>query len=214
MDTIVRPPTTAPPQPTPPRRGVRRLVVATIAVVSGVIVFSGLYLWRYQPLSADGTGAYWADPEFATSLGSFTSPPGDDFSTYRVRYEDGRLFRYALTLHNDGPIAVTVTGAGDLGCDGCLDLLVFHRGSVGPTTGPYVYDVEHVQPFEPFVLEPGAFRFVLLEQRFDHCESYGSGSGSTFTHVPVDYRVGPLHRSVLLPMPFTLEIHIRQADCR
>lgn len=214
MDTIVRPPTTAPPQPTPPRRGVRRLVVAAIAIVTGVIVFSGLYLWRYQPLSANGTGAYWADPEFATSLGYFTSPQGEDFSAYRVRYRDGELFRSALTLRNEGPLAVTVTGVGDLGCAGCEDLLVFHRASIGPATGQFVYDVEHVQPFEPFVLEPGTFRLVLIERRFDHCESFSPGSGSTFTHVPVDYRVGPVDRSVLLPMPFTLELQIGQADCR
>ena len=169
---------------------------------------------RYQPLSADGTGASWADPEFATPLGDFTSPQGDDFSAYHVRYRDGEVFKSALTLHNEGPLAVTITGVGDLGCDGCEDLLVFERAAVGPATGSHVYDVRHVQPFEPFALEPGAYRLVLVAQRFDHCESYSPGSGATFTHVPVDYRVGPVEHSVLLPMPFTFELRIRQADCR
>ena len=78
-------------------------MVATIAVVLGTLVFSGVYLSRYQPLSANGTGATWVDPRFATELGNFTPPEGEPFSAYRVRYEDGRLFRYALTLYNEGP---------------------------------------------------------------------------------------------------------------
>ena len=78
-------------------------MVSTIAVLLGFLVFSGVYLVRYQPLSANGTGATWVDPRFATELGNFTPPEGESFSAYRVRYEDGRSFSYAMTLYNEGP---------------------------------------------------------------------------------------------------------------
>ncbi len=182
--------------------------------MTGVNVFSGLYLWRYQPLSANGTGAYWADPEFATSLGSFTSPQGDDFAAYRVRYEDGRLFRYALTLHNDGPLPVTITSVGqEPDCVGCLFPLVFERVSVAPASGRYRYDHEHTTPFDGFVLQPGAYRYVRIETRFAHCGSYAPPGGVTQLSIPVGYRTWGLEHQVQVPMPYSLRVWFRGGEC-
>lgn len=214
VDTIVRPPATASPPAPPPRRRVRRLVTATIAVTLAAIVFSALYLWRYQPLSANGTGTYWADPEFATSVGYFTSPQGDGFSAYRVRYEDGSLFRYALTLYNDGPLPVTITNVGqDPDCFSCVFPLVFERASVAPASGQYQYDRRHATPFDRFVLQPGANRYVVIEARFDHCESYEPPGGVTHLSIPVGYRAWGLEHQVQLPMPYALEVRFRGGEC-
>jgi hypothetical protein len=192
---------------------VRRVVVSSIAVVVGVLVFSGVYLLRYQPLSANGTGATWVDPRFATELGHFTPPNGEDFSAYRVRYEDGRSFSYAMTLYNEGPFPVTITSIGETDCDGCPTPLVFERSSVAPANGQYQYDREHATPFHGFVLQPGAFRYVVIETRFDHCESYSPGGGVTFLSIPVGYRTWFTQHQVLLPMPYSLEVRMQGGGC-
>jgi hypothetical protein len=60
------------------------------------------------------------------------------------------------------------------------------------------------------VIEPGAFRYVVFEERFDHCESYEQpGDGVTFLSVPVRYRTWLVHHEVQLPMPYTLEVRMR-----
>ncbi len=188
-------------------------MISTIAVVVGVLLFSGAYLSRYQPLSASGTGAWWVDPRFATELGTFTPPIGDDFSAYRVRYEDGRTFRYAMSLYNDGPLPVTITTIGAPQCDGCVFPLVFERSFVGPAQGRHLFDVRHVEPFEPFVLGSGDFRLFLVQDRFDHCEAHEAGVTFGFTSIPITYRTGPVHHSVRLPMRFSLEVLIEPSGC-
>jgi hypothetical protein len=179
----------------------------------GFLVFSGVYLWRYQPLTANGGGTTWVDPRFATKLGVFTRPEGRFFSAYRVGYEEGRLFSYALTLHNEGPLPVTITSIGEPECQGCTFPLVFERSSVAPTGGRYQNDREHATPFQGFVLEPGAFRYVVIEARFDHCESYSADTAVTYLSIPVGYRTVFVDHDVQLPMPYTLEVPFHGPEC-
>lgn len=189
------------------------MVAATIAVVVGVLVFSGVYLLRYQPLTADGGGTTWVDPRFATELGDFTPPEGQSFSAYRVGYEEGRLFSYALTLYNDGPLPVTITSIGEPECRGCTFPLVFERSSVAPAGGRYQNDREHATPFRSFVLAPGAFRYVVVETRFDHCESYSAGTAVTYLSIPVGYRTAFVDHDVHLPMPYSLQVPFHGPEC-
>jgi hypothetical protein len=171
------------------------------------------YLLRYQPLSANGTGATWVDPEFATELGNFTPPEGQSFSAYRVRYEDGHLFRYALTLHNEGPLPVTITSIGEPECGGCTFPLVLERSSVAAAGGKYQYDRERATPFDGFVIQPGAFRYVVIETRFDHCESYSADTAVTYLSIPVGYRTAFVDHDVQLPMPYSLEVPFHGPEC-
>jgi hypothetical protein len=154
--------------------------------------------WRYQPLTANGGGTTWVDPRFATKLGNFMPPEGQSFSAYRVGYEEGRLFSYALTLYNEGPLPVTITSIGEPECRGCTFPLVFERSSVAPAGGQYQYDREHATPFDGFVLEPGAFRYVVVETRFDHCESYSADTAVTSLSIRVRYRTGFVDHDVRL----------------
>ena len=187
-------------------------MVATIAIVLGFLVFSSLYLLRYQPLTANGGGTTWVDPRFATRLGEF-APEGESFSAYRVRYEDGHLFSYALTLYNEGPLPVTVTSIGEPECRGCTFPLVFERSSVAPAGGRYQKDREHAIPFDGFVIQPGALRYVVIETRFDHCESYSPGSGVTFLSLPVGYQAWFTDHEVQVPMPYSLEVPFQGPEC-
>jgi hypothetical protein len=191
----------------------RRVVVATITGALGFLVFSSVYLARYQPLSVNGTGAAWVDPRFASELGDFAPPEGQYFSAYRVRYEDGRSFSYAMTLYNEGPLPVTITSIGEPECRGCTFPLVFERSSVAPAGGQYQYDREHATPFDGFVLEPGAFRYIVIEARFDHCESYSADTAVTYLSIPVGYRTAFVHHDARLPMPYSLEVPFHGPEC-
>ena len=210
MDTLTRPTEIGSPPPPRRLRWVRRVLVS---VGVGLLAFSSVYLVRYQPLSANGTGATWVDPRFATRLGDFQPPEGQSFSAYRVRYEDGSSFGYAMTLHNAGPLPVTITSIGEPECEGCAFPLVFERSSVGPVGGTYQYDRGHATPFHAFVIQPGGYRYIVVETRFDHCESYSPGSGVTFLSIPIGYRTWGLEHQVQLPMPYSLEMRFRGSEC-
>ena len=185
-------------------------MVTAILVVLSALVFSGIFLAQYQPLTMNGGGAAFVDPRFATRIGDFTPPDGQPFSAYVVRYEDGLTIRYGMTLYNRGPLPVTITGVGEPECEGCVFPLVFERASVAPARGQFMFDHRHARPLEPFVIEPGAFRYVILEDRFDHCESYEqAGDGVTFLSVAVRYRTWLVSHEVQLPMPYTLEVRMR-----
>jgi hypothetical protein len=188
-------------------------VISAFAIVAGVLVVSGAYLLRYQPLSVNAGGTTWVDPRSASRVGHFTSPDGVSFTAYRVRYREGRSFSYAMTLHNQGPFPVTITSIGEPECERCTSPLVFEGSSVAPAGGRYQNDRDHAEPFERFIIRPGAFRYVVIETRFDHCESYSPGSGVNLTSIRVAYRTGFLQREVLLPMPYTLEIRFRGSEC-
>ena len=178
-------------------------------VVLGALVFSGVFLVRYQPLTMNGGGATFVDPRFATHIGDLTPPVGESFSAYVVRYEDGLTMRYGMTLYNRGPLAVTITGVGGSECEGCVSPLVFERASVAPPDGRFMFDRRHARPLEPFVIEPGTFRYIILEARFDHCESYEPPGGVTFLSVPVRYRTWLVSHEVQLPMPYSLDVRMR-----
>jgi len=207
----VRPPSTAAPAPSPHRpRWVRRIAF-TIGLILAVSAI--LFLWLYQPLSANGSGAYWVDPRFGMRVGDFTSPTGDTFSAYDVRYEDGRLFRYALTLYNKGPLPITITGIGGDGCNNCLSPLEFERSLAAPETGPFQFDQRHARPFRTVSIDPGEYRFVVVESRFDHCEGSEKGTTYGYTTVSVVFRMGFVSRTVELPMPFTFEVRMGPGGC-
>jgi hypothetical protein len=210
VDTIVRPPetrvTSTPPRP----RWARRLAVALGLLL---LASSILYVWRYQPLTANGSGGWWVDPRFGTHIGDFTSPAGNNFSAYRVRYVDGETFRYGLTLNNEGPLPVTITSIGDDGCDGCVFPLEFERSTVAPGDGPFRFDQHHTQPFETVELSPGDYRFFVIESRFDHCEASSPGMSYGYGLVQVTYRIGFAPHSVRLPMPYSLEVEMERAGC-
>jgi hypothetical protein len=185
-------------------------VVWSIALALGGFLFSGVFLMRYQPLTMNGGGATFVDPRFADRVGDFTPPDGEPFSAYVVHYEDGLTMRYGMTLYNRGPLPVTITEVGTSECDGCTFPLVFERSLLAASTGRYVFDHRHARPFEPFVLEPGVFRYVILEDRFDHCESYEHpGDGVTSLSIPVRYRTWFVQHEVQLPMPYSLEVRMQ-----
>ena len=189
------------------------MVVSTIGIGLALLAFSGVYLVRYQPLSANGTGATWVDPRHATRLGDFSPPVGESFPAYRVRYEDGSSFSYAMTLYNEGPLPVTITSIGEDECRDCPSPLVFERATVAPDEGTFQYDRRHATPFHGFVIQPGGSRYIVIKTRFDNCDSYAPPSGVTYGSIWVGYRTWGFEHQVLLPMPYSLDVSIRRGGC-
>ena len=108
---------------------------------------------------------------------------------------------------------MTITSIGETDCVGCSTPLVFERSTVAPARGAYQYDREHATPFHGFVMPPGTYRYVVIETRFDHCESYSPGSGVTFLSLPVGYRSWFTDHEVQVPMPFSLDVRFRGPEC-
>jgi hypothetical protein len=171
------------------------------------------YLWRYQPLSATGPGLR-GSIRGSARRGDFTSPSGEYFSVYRIRYVDGETVRYGLTLHNEGPLPVAITGIGDDACDDRVFPLEFGKSLVAPRSGQFQYDPGHARPFTTVEMASGDDRFFVVESRFDHGEANSEGVGYGYTLAPVTYRIGLIARTVRLPMPFTLEVGMEPADVR
>jgi hypothetical protein len=214
MGTIVAPPPTATPATSAPRRRpIRWVAIAVVVLLVGGLVGIQAYLLRYQPLSANGTGSSWADTTFATRIGDFSSPSGEDFAAYDVTYQDGRTFRFAFTIGNLGTLPVTIDSVALPGCDGCVDPLEYVSTSIAPASGPNMFDHTRSTPFQPFELGRNGYRVVEIATRFSHCEAWGRGTSSTYSIVEVRYHTGWVHHTIWLTLPYTLGVRFTASSC-
>jgi hypothetical protein len=213
METLVRQSQAAPPPDRPRRHIVRWVVVALVVLLVGAGAAGFVYLLRYQPLSANGTGSYWADTAFATSAGDFSSPSGEDFTAYDVRYEDGQTFRFSFTIGNLGILPVTIDSVRTPVCEGCVFPLEYVSTSLAPASGTYMFDHTRSRPFAPFELEPNSYRVVQIATRFEHCTAWGPGPSTTTSIVEVSYHTGLVHHTVRLTLPYTLTVAFSASSC-
>src|SRR5438270_5228043 len=154
MDTLAPPgngTVQPPPVGTRPRRRWPRIVLASfLTMLTAFAAYAGWFLANYQPLtegSASGVGRQ------ARDLGFFTSPHSEDFEAYRLVFHDGERFEFALTMRNDGPIGVTVTGVGG-GTEGTVVPFVQTHVLLADRSGEYMYDISpgHRHRFRSFSL--------------------------------------------------------------
>src|SRR5205807_9222524 len=115
---------------------------------------------------------------------------GEDFEAYRLVFHDGERFEFALTMRNDGPIGVTVTGVGG-GTEGTVVPFVQTHVLLADRSGEYMYDISpgHRHRFRSFSLAPGAKRLVMVRGVLEHCSSWARGSSTDLSGLPVTYRV-------------------------
>ena len=183
-------------------------------VVAFLIVFAVAYMaffLRYQPLTATG-GTSWVDPAFATNEGAFTSPMGEDFTQYRVRYADGERLRFMFTLTNTGGLPITVQGIRlDAACDNCRYPLE-QRSTAMLVHGPNENDPAHARDLQPFTLGAGDYRNIVISARFVHCKDLGEGDVVTFSSVWVRTRAGIIPNETTLPLGFNLSVS-RKGAC-
>jgi len=213
METLVRPPLAAPQPDRPRRRVIRWIVVSVVVIVVAAVAVACVYLLRYQPLSANGTGSFGVDHRFATSRGDFISPSGESFTAYDVSYSDGERFSYSFTIGNLGRFPVTIDSVAPLGCERCVFPLEYVATALAPPSGPDMFDPVQAEPFTPFRLDREAYRLVVIETRFAHCDAWGPGSSTTSSIVEVSYHTGPVHHTVRLTLPYTLTVAFTASTC-
>jgi hypothetical protein len=213
VDTLIRESRAASP-PDPPRRHVIRWVAVTMTLlIVGAAAAGQGYLLRYQPLSSNGTGSFHVDDRYATSLGDFSSPSGETFTAYDVRYSDGAAFSYSFTIGNLGRLPVTIDSVTTVPCEDCVFPLEYVATRVAPAAGPDRFDPSMAEPFVPFRLDPGGYRLVEIATRFDHCEHWGAGDSTRSATIEVRYRAGWVHHTVRLALPYTLRVAFTASSC-
>jgi hypothetical protein len=212
MDTMTAP--AAPPPDTLRRHDSRWIAGAVICLLVAAAAAVQGYLLRYQPLSAKGTGSYGVDQRFASSRGEFTSPSGESFTAYDVRYQDGQTFSFSFTIGNLGRLPVTIDSVTMPSCEGCVFPLEYISTSLSPPSGPDMFDSTKSAPFAPFRLDPNGYRLVEVGTRFDHCQAWTFGSSTTSSLIEVRYHTGWVHHSVWLTLPYTLTVAFTGSSCQ
>jgi hypothetical protein len=201
---------TVPPTGADPKRRRRwpRVVLASALItLSGLVAYAGWFVSNYQPLSGSG-GMYGVGPEYTKDLGLFTSPHGENFQEYSVRYPGpGHHFGYRFTLWNTGPVAVEVKkvepwyAAPDLASP-----LLFTGARFGPTQGPRAFQVTGGEALHPFTLAGGAYSYVEIENRFARCSHSGLTGDSVIAGIDVTYSVFGITRHTTVYPDYTIVV--------
>ena len=195
MDTIVRPPVAVSEPPPTRRRWLRRVVISTIAAGLCFLVFSGVFLARYQPLDARSTGIYSVRAPGLT-IESFEAYPADgDLTQYQVEWRTGAKLRVVFRLWNYGPFSVTVRGLGEpeSRTDGNA---TFRLLGTGPMSGPEAGSV--TRRWFPIRLAPGEGIQVHLEITLRR--DVAVGSGVIVNTIGLRYRTWWVEQEVSLPL--------------
>jgi hypothetical protein len=191
----------------PHRRWFRFAILTLVPILLlGGIGFS-IYLSRYQPLTGNGTGAYWVDPALTIDLGSFQSPSGDIFNAYRVDGGNGSELRFGFTLNNIGSLPVRIDSVGDPRTGDWMRVVEVRTA---PETAPVVGIEMPADPFRPFTLGSDEGRIVIVTVQLPDCGppqpgDKGWGSSSIGTE-RVDFTVLGMHREATIVLPYSIEI--------
>jgi hypothetical protein len=184
-----------------------------MAAVLVVVVAGGWYLSsRFQPLRLNAGGG----PSFVRSaVGDVASVPavepttGHPFIAHEAPYHDGTWVEAGFTVSNDGPFPVTVDGIGSEEPD--ADLLQVSVSLNDPAT-PALQQTAPSQlvPFQPFTLEDGEARFVVVRYRFTGCAFDATGESLQKFGERIRYGIEiagiTIHRDDTLPLPFSLRV--------
>lgn len=174
-----------------PARGLARLrrfgpvwwISATLAVaVVTFAVVAGVWLARYQPLQ----------------LGMWESVPGKgvdyvfgDNANIVADYQDGVQYQFAVSVHNNGPLDVEITGA------------PLRDFMVGPVLiyemrldAPHKYGVgEEAAPFHAFTLRANDERGLVFRGVLTKCDLMPDGGASVLDSFEIRYRVFGIDKS-------------------
>ena len=149
----------------------RNLILAVLALTAiGLAIGAVAWINSYQPISFAGS----------TQLPDGTKEaPGVDGSA--VVFHKGRPFRYGFTVQNTGRFAVRVLGVP------YAPVLPFSARLLmsGPQREPGME--EPWKPFQPFDLEPGEIRWLVLEGAYACHSGMGSGTNAGIDALPVRF---------------------------
>src|SRR5207248_7973706 len=104
-----------------------------------------------------------------------------------------------LSVRNDGPMGVTITGIGESNRESDFPF-VQSDVLLGDVSGEYRYSVGpgHSHPFRPFSLGSGEERAILVRGTLEHCAKWSKGGFSTYGQMPVTFRVFGITRHAVI----------------
>jgi hypothetical protein len=132
-------------------------------------------------------------------LGNYTSPSGEDFTSYRVTFASDRTFSFWFTITNDGPLGVTITRIG----------AVPDRFDQLPVESVRFQPADQAKettstPFHPMSLGSHQAINVLVTIRMRGCME--GHSSTVLGQVPVTYRALSFTKHRWLPLPESIEV--------
>lgn len=169
---------------------VRIVVVLLVTVGLVAVAAGGLVALRDLSVPVVGDVAVASD-DTGTLAVDYVDAPSVEF----VVYQHGREIHYALELRNDGPVPITIE-------DVPVDHLVEDQRLIRPTAvllGPDETDgtgpTESARPFEPFRLDRGARRTVLVTGEFANCAYYTERAVDVIRSQPVTWSLAGWSRT-------------------
>lgn len=162
-----RPRTPIPVRATARRRWLRPTVVVLVTFGLVAVAVGALSALRAASVPAVGDVAIVSTATDALGVDYADAP-----SVSLVNYDHGREISYAVEVRNEGPLSVVVE---EVPIAGVAD----ERRLVRPTDVLLAPEdarggdaADGARPFEPFRLEPGAARTVIVNGVFDNCVYY------------------------------------------
>lgn len=155
------------------------LIVGVVAVVAG-----GAVALRDASVPAVGEVGIVSETTDALAVEYVDAP-----SVELVDYDHGQAVSYAIELRNDGPLPVTVEDVPVATMEADRRLIRPGRVLVAPEGTAAADAGEGARPFEPFRLERGAHRTVIVEGVFDNCRYYTERAMDVIVAQPVTWSV-------------------------
>lgn len=184
------------------RRSLKRGLVIVVALTSCLATVGILYISQYEPLGP-GSGVRGIDqePERHISLGTR--------AIYLLDHEAGKTVRASFAIHNDGPLAVTVTSVVDDSREPTDFPMTAVRGFYAPNNNP----VETFRSVDEGArIEPGESVQFQVEYLFGSCKYYEKGSFETHSEVPITYSVFGIEKRTQLDLGYDLVLKSRGND--
>jgi len=138
--------------------------VALAAAVAATVTWAG----RFQPVTTGTTGVH---PVVSSqgALGEMVAP-----------FRNGKPFQVGFSVRNSGRFAVRILD---------VPLTGFHPFAVRKFTARSdERGTRQPVPFQPFTLEPGRERLIVLRGRYANCHNWVAGSSVGYVAMPVRMR--------------------------
>jgi hypothetical protein len=183
MQTTIRPPIVVPALDVPPpRRRWPWIVLAEIVLASAAFL---AWVMNEEPLARGSSVLSVSDPRVDVTV-RHVDAFGSTGMINTVPIQRGTVFRYTITIRNDGRVPITILDAGWPSDE----MLPRHVVAMKPdlyADGGRV-DTGFVA-FEPFELRPGVEAGLRMEVRVTEEACYDPGGSASWFSEPITYRI-------------------------
>ena len=184
MDTVVRPPDSISPSIATARRRRWPRIVLSVLVFLGVgLLVGSIWVANYDPFVRGFIGYGPHDGRIrVVEVDAF----GVSGRVFELPVSGPARFRYRLSIHNDGPIAVRIDHVGSPRSEQVALRIVPVEVIPDLTANDDYYSFE---PWHPFVLKPGHDAAIEMLLTYDNDICFPVGDSERMWPLPVNYRV-------------------------